>query len=240
VIILGIDTSDSRGGVAIRKNGQVTAELAHQTEEDYSSWLLPAVAEVLKKSVVSLPEIDVFSVSTGPGSFTGLRVGLTTVKAWAEVHGKPLVGISRLEAMASRTLDEDGYIAVSYDAQRGHVFGGLYRTERGEIALVGSEMVASPEEFLSLVAGRCGRNPVRWISLDPELITGLAGWQDRVRAGDTMLTCRLNLASFIAELGERAAKKSRFTDALLLDADYVRRSDAEIFWKDPAAHGERE
>ena len=70
------------------------------------------------------------AVSTGPGSFTGVRVGFATVKAWAEVYGTRVVGVSRLESMA-RVGDRSGLVAASYDAQRGQIFGGLYRWVEG-------------------------------------------------------------------------------------------------------------
>jgi tRNA threonylcarbamoyladenosine biosynthesis protein TsaB len=235
VNILAIDTSDARGSVAARTNGQSTQVLQHQSAEDYSSWLLPAVDIVLKNLGASVANASVLAVSTGPGSFTGLRVGLTAVKAWAEVYGSSVVGVSRLEAMAGR-IATVGLIASCYDAQRGHVFGGLYRRAGSALTLLEKEMVANPEEFLALVANVANAESaqsVSWISLDPALITALPAWKTRQDAGDTMLPCQSDLARSILELGAQRAAAKSFTDPLLLDANYVRRSDAEIFWKDP-------
>ena len=231
MIILGIDTSDSRGSVAVRKDGRTLQVAAHESQEDYSSWLLPAVEGICKGSLVMPRDADVLAVSTGPGSFTGLRVGLTAVKAWAEVYGKKIVGVSRLEAMAGRAKGE-GYIASCYDAQRGHVFGGIFRRVRGEMEVVEGGMVVSPEEFLGVVAARCGSEAVAWVAMDGELMKRLPGWEERMEIGDTMTACGGDVARSIAELGEERARKGQFTDALVLDANYVRRSDAEIFWKE--------
>jgi tRNA threonylcarbamoyladenosine biosynthesis protein TsaB len=217
--------------VALRINGQDSAIALHEGVEDYSSWLLPAVAALSQDNKVLAQRADVLAVSNGPGSFTGLRVGLTTVKAWAEVFSKPVIAVSRLEAIASR-VTRQGYVASCYDAQRGHVFGGIYRRENGTLASVDREMVASPEEFLAAVKAKCGAEPVSWISLDPELIESLGAWKQRERAGDRLVLCRADLARSIAELAEQRALAHQFTDTLALDANYVRRSDAEIFWRD--------
>ena len=229
--ILAVDTSDALGSVALRCDGKDAAVLLHTSGEDYSSWLLPAVSSLARDSATQLPHsADVLAVSSGPGSFTGLRVGLTTVKAWAEVYGKPVVAVSRLEAMAGR-IHENGYVAACYDAQRGHVFAGVYRRQGEHLALADQEMVVSPESLLDAIQYACGKEPVTWTSLQPDLITGLPGWQDRQHIGDTMLPCLPDLARSIAEIAERRAAGNQFTDVLALDANYVRRSDAEIFWK---------
>ena len=85
-----LDTADARGSVALFENNGLIRIEAHSNEEDYSSWLLPAVHRVLSPSGLSLSELDGYAVCAGPGSFTGLRVGLTTVKAWSEIYGKPI------------------------------------------------------------------------------------------------------------------------------------------------------
>lgn len=231
MLLVALDTSDSRGSVASRREGTDVSVLLHENSEDYSSWLLPAVAALSRGSGQLPKNADVFAVCTGPGSFTGLRVGLTTAKAWSEVYGKPIVGVSRLEAIASRVAAA-GYVASCYDAQRGHLFAALFQNEDCTLTPVDSELVVSPEQFLDVVQSKCATAPVHWISLDPDQITQLPRWKDRERAGDSMLSCRPDLARSIAELAEQRARLNQFTDALLLDANYVRRSDAEIFWKD--------
>jgi tRNA threonylcarbamoyladenosine biosynthesis protein TsaB len=234
VKILAVDTSDARGSVALFCGADDEAIRLHASNEDYSSWLLPAVASLAPPSQNgggSAPRTAaVLAVCSGPGSFTGLRVGLTTVKAWAEVYSKPIVSVSRLEAMASR-VTEDGYVAACYDAQRGHIFAGIYRRTRGELARVDQEMVASPEEFLGIVSSTCGRESVFWISLDPGLITGQPDWPERRRLGDTLTVCSPDLARSIGKIAQQRARANLFTDVLALDANYVRRSDAEILWK---------
>ena len=234
VITLAIDTSEKRGSVAVRSGGRLAAVRRHASDEDYSSWLLPAVSECLDDAGIRMTAVGLLAVSTGPGSFTGVRVGLTTVKAWAEVYGKRIVGVSRLESMAGAG-EQSGLVAASYDAQRGQIFGGLYRWVEGTAKAVESEMVTAPGAFVAFVEEQAEAEPVQWVALDPQLITSTADWRVRERRGDLLIPCPLDVASFIGELAEERARRGEFTDALELDANYVRRSDAEILWKGPAS-----
>ena len=141
VITLAIDTSERRGSVVVRKEGQRAALRHHESREDYSSWLLPAVDVCLGEATVQMAEVDLLAVCTGPGSFTGVRVGLTTVKAWAEVYGKKLVGVSRLLALARCAEGQAPIVAACYDAQRGQMFAAMYRRKELQLERVEEEMV---------------------------------------------------------------------------------------------------
>jgi len=165
-------------------------------------------------------------------------VGLTAVKAWAELFGIKVVGVSRLEVMARQVEDAPGFVAASFDAQRGQVFGGLYKREENRgWRLIEEEMVIAPEKFVEWVQQHAAGESIQWITLDPALFGEVPGWNERVKQGERMTLSADGLAVGIAELGEERAREGKFTDPLLLDANYVRRSDAEIFWKDPANHG---
>jgi tRNA threonylcarbamoyladenosine biosynthesis protein TsaB len=234
LIILSIDTSDTFGSVALCKAGKLVSSRLHSVPDDYSSWLIPAVQLVLRESRSDLGDLDLLAVCTGPGSFTGLRVGLTTVKAWAEIYGTRIVGISRLEALSRNGTENLPFVLAGYDAQRGQNFAALYRREADQLKLVGNELVATPEEILQFVSQHAGKGPVEWIQLGADTISAAAGWQTRPACGDLLTASPLNLAATIAMLAEEHAAKGEFADVLQLDANYVRRSDAEIFWKGPA------
>jgi tRNA threonylcarbamoyladenosine biosynthesis protein TsaB len=238
LITLAIDTCEARGSVAVRREGALVSLQRHESAEDYSSWLLPAVERGLLSARASLRELGLLAVASGPGSFTGVRVGLTAVKAWAELFGIKVVGVSRLEVMARQAVDAVGFVAASFDAQRGQVFGGLYRREekRGW-TLIEEEMVVAPSEFVDWVAQHSAGETVQWITLDPALFRDVPRWNERSVRGERMVLAADGLAAGVAELGEERARVGKFTDPLVLDANYVRRSDAEIFWKDPARHG---
>lgn len=233
MVTLAVDTSEYRGSIALRRDGKTVAMRLHEAA-DYSSWLLPAARGVLREAGVSMESLDLLAVATGPGSFTGVRVGLTTVKAWAEVYGKRVVGVSRLQAM-TRLGEQAGLVATSYDAQRGQIFGGLYRWVGREAIPLDGEAVVAPDAFVAFVESRARQDSVQWISLDPEVISSTEQWGVRKQRGDQMVTCRADIASLIGEIGEERAWRGEFTPVSELDANYVRRSDAEILWKGPAS-----
>ena len=238
MITLGIDTCEARGSVAVRRDGALVSEQKHDNAEDYSSWLLPAVERGLNSAGTVMRKVGLLAVASGPGSFTGVRVGLTAVKAWAELFGIGVVGVSRLEVMARQVANASGFVAASFDGQRGQVFGGLfYRGEKSSWRMVEEEMVIAPEGFVEWVKQRAGAEPVQWISLDPGLFSEVPGWKERATRGERMILAADGLAAGVGEVGEERARQGKFTDPLVLDANYVRRSDAEIFWKDPASHG---
>jgi tRNA A37 threonylcarbamoyladenosine modification protein TsaB len=134
--------------------------------------------------------------------------------------------------------DFSGFVATSFDAQRGQVFGGLYKREGEQSwSLIEEEMVIAPDEFVKWVGQHTSGVGVRWITLDTGLIADVPNWKERAARGDTLIRCADGLAAGVAELGEERARMGKFADPLMLDANYVRRSDAEIFWKDPASHG---
>src|ERR1700749_1229018 len=99
--LLALDTCDARGSVSVLRDEHTLHTAEHDTADDYSIWLLPAIDRALQASGLKFGDIDVYVAASGPGSFTGVRVGLTTVKAWSEVTGKPIVGVSRLEALST-------------------------------------------------------------------------------------------------------------------------------------------
>jgi tRNA threonylcarbamoyladenosine biosynthesis protein TsaB len=236
VIVLSIDTCDLRGSVAVLRGEAILSLLAHETKEEYSSWLLRGVNEVLKKAGLRMGDVGGYAAAAGPGSFTGVRVGLTTVKAWAEVYGRPVAAVSRLEAIAAQATGPEGCLASFVDAQRGQVFGALFRKEGSDLTRVGEEMVMAPEKFVQAAVELAGGEKMAWVSPDAGLVAAERAWKERKRRGEDIEQVSATLAGIIGRIGLRRLQEGKATDALGLDANYVRRSDAEIFWKG-AAHG---
>ena len=177
-----------------------------------------------------------YAVAAGPGSFTGVRVGLTTVKAWAEVYGRRVAAVSRLEGIAAQVAGPGDYVAAFVDAQRGQVFGAVYRKNGGDLIGVGEEMVIAPGKFVETAVELAGGGRVAWASPDKGLVVGEVPWKEREKHGESIEQVSAILAGIIGKIGSWRLQDGRTTDALALDANYVRRSDAEIFWKG-AAHG---
>lgn len=139
--------------------------------------------------------------------------------------------------MAAQVLGESAYVAAFLDAHRDQVFGGLYRREGAGLTLVEAEMVAEPQEFINWVSQRCANGGVRWISMDPEKVTTQEAWGARAQAHESMEASTNVLAPAVARVGHMRVLAGRLTDALGLDAEYVRRPDAEVYWKGGAGRG---
>jgi tRNA threonylcarbamoyladenosine biosynthesis protein TsaB len=148
VLILALDTCDLHGSVALLRDNSVFQSESHDTTEDYSSWLLPAVSRVLTAAGADLGQVDVFAAAAGPGSFTGVRVGLITVKAWAEVYGRSIAAVSRLEALAQESTGKAPFVAPFFDARRNQLFAALFRRHGSQLQPVEEEMVIAPDKFL--------------------------------------------------------------------------------------------
>jgi tRNA threonylcarbamoyladenosine biosynthesis protein TsaB len=237
VIVLAIDTCDGRGSVALLRDELLLLVMAHDSSEEYSSWLLPAVAKVLQGAGLSMTNVDGYAVAAGPGSFTGVRVGLTTVKAWSEVYGKQIAAVSRLEALAVQAGSGTPYVAAFANAQRGQVFGAVYRRNGTVLERLGEEMVISPGKFVACAAERANGGGISWVSTDADCLLREEAWKARETLREKIESVSSVLAPAIGRIGAAQLAAGRHTDALGLDANYVRRSDAEIFWKVGSAHG---
>jgi tRNA threonylcarbamoyladenosine biosynthesis protein TsaB len=181
--------------------------------------------------------LDVFGVATGPGSFTAVRVGLTTVKALGEVYGKPIVPISRLELMARQAWSGTDYVASWADANRGQVFGAVYRRNGNGLARLCDEMVVEPGSFVQLAGELAGGQKIAWASSDVDRMFQTKEWKLREALEEEFELVSSFLAIPVARNGATQTASGQYTDALGLDADYVRRPDAEVFWKGRTSHG---
>lgn len=236
MIVLALDTCDLRGSVAVVRDDTVLHVLPHDSSEDYSSWLLPAIGRVVQSCGFEMANVDGYAVAAGPGSFTGVRVGLTTVKAWAEVYGKRIAAVSRLQAIATQGMLASSHVAAFVDAHRGQVFGAIFQRKGEGLERLGEEMVIPPGKFLETAAELAKGESISWVSIDAGVLNSEENWEAREKRGEHVECVSSVLAPAIGRIGSRELAAGRFTDALSLDANYVRRSDAEIFWKG-AAHG---
>ncbi len=221
------------------RDDEVLKVLPHDSQEDYSTWLLPAVHECLGACGLGMKGVEAYAVAAGPGSFTGVRVGLTTVKAWGEVYGKPIVAVSRLNALASQAAEGVAHVAAFADARRGQVFGAVYRREGKSLARRGEEMVIAPGKFVELAAELAGGDGISWVSSEAGGLLADEAWKVRESRGERVQVVSSVLAPAIGRIGLGQLATGRVADPLSLDANYVRRSDAEIFWKGGTAKHDR-
>jgi tRNA threonylcarbamoyladenosine biosynthesis protein TsaB len=226
MLLLVVDTSGKQGFVALvraeearmENSGEVhTIESVPLEGGTFSAQLVPQIAGLLAKHGFGKTDVDAFIVISGPGSFTGLRVGLAAIKALAEILGKPIVAVSLLEVIALAS-GKQGKIFAALDAGRNEVYAGEYEVE-GENARCIAERLLSCSEFLAAARGTV-------ISTPHEALLNLA--QD---AGPSAVLIASPDAAAIGRCGERKLRAGETVAADQLEANYIRRSDAEIFAK---------
>lgn len=235
MLILALDTATPTGSVAVLRDGRLAGVVSTSTDETYSSRLFRQLEFLLGELSLNVSQFDVFAVAAGPGSFTGLRVGIAAVKGWAEVFGKPIVAVSGLEAVAAQARFNDKWIAPVLDARRGQIYAALYRESPAGLLREGDEEVCTAEEFLVGIPARLDGRGLELISPTPEVAeSALAAAASLPQSvSRSVLRASPVLAPEIAAIAYERAKRGEFTDALHLDANYVRRSDAELLWKGP-------
>lgn len=224
MLILGADTSGKNGSIALVRFSQgepQTLDLVPLEGGTFSAQLVPQISQLLKRHGLKKENIDAFAVASGPGSFTGLRVGLAAIKALAEVLDKPIAAVSRLEAIA-RSPGLSGEVIAALDAGRSEVYSGFYRVEKGRSRLV-AEDALSLGEFLA----RGGRHPV--ITPDAKLAESARTAQLQT------ISIPLPQADAIARLGHEKIEAGETLSPEALDATYIRRSDAEIVKSSPSS-----
>lgn len=239
MMILGVDTSGKHGSIALvrcdsgadtqkafdrkargegpqnsQRNTSHTLEIVPLEGGTFSAQLVPQIAVLLQNHGLTKHEIDAFAVVSGPGSFTGLRVGLAAIKALAEILQKPIAAVSLLEAVVLAS-GVDGRVVAALDAGRGEVYVGTYDVHDGGAVCL-SEQILAVTEFVGEVAGKQVATP------DPKLADALT----RNRAG--MHRINPPQADAIARIGFRRLQQGETVSRQALDATYIRRSDAEI------------
>jgi tRNA threonylcarbamoyladenosine biosynthesis protein TsaB len=216
--VLAVDTSSERGSVCVTDHGEILGEVRLASSIQYSERLFRSIEFLFQHLPFQLAEIDIFAAARGPGSFTGLRVGLAAMEAFVAAHKKRGVGVSTLEALTWKTGIRDVLIAPTIDARRGDIYGGLYRRaggnghrdslveDRPPVVLKPAQWLASlPQEPLVF----CGDGAYRYRSLIQE------------RPEWSVHSMDLYLASTIAEL-------AGMPNSGPLTPLYVRKTDAEI------------
>lgn len=145
--ILAIDTSALTATAAILSEDMLIGEISTTTKLTHSQTIMPMIDELLKKVSLDITDIDLFACSEGPGSFTGLRIGIGTIKGLAYGLGKPVVGVSTLEALAHNIDVTDLVICPIMDARRGQVYNGLYSYNGNTLECITEPRALSIEEL---------------------------------------------------------------------------------------------
>jgi tRNA threonylcarbamoyladenosine biosynthesis protein TsaB len=217
MLLLAVDTSGKNGSLALVRadsNAFQVLELVPLAGRMYSAQLIPSLQEALTRQGLKKTDIDGFAVASGPGSFTGLRVGLSTVKALSEVLHKPIAAVSVLEA-ATRLTQVNGHVIVALDAARKQVFVGDYNFRASEH----QETLVTWEEFF--VSARVSK--ARLFSPDESVREAAA------THGVVVEEMAAPQADMFARIGYEKLIVGETASAELLEANYIRASDAELF-----------
>ena len=132
MLILAFESSAKSASVALVKDGELLSQYSQCSALTHSRTLLPMAEDMLKNAEIKLSDVDLIAVAHGPGSFTGIRIGVSTVKGLSWAADKPCVGVSTLEAMAWHGLLSGGYVCPVMDARRQQVYNALFKIEDGK------------------------------------------------------------------------------------------------------------
>ena len=212
MLLLGVDTSGRQGGVTLARGVDDRVEIIESASIQggtFSAELIPQISDILRRHQFTPAHLQGLVAVTGPGSFTGLRVGLTAVKGLAEVLGIPIAAVTSLELLLSEAADDRGVMAV-LDAGRGEVYAAVRNETRQEMLLSLDEAVALAKSRNLLV-----------LATEPN-VTSKFDLARLVTYRSTEVAARIGYSKLLA--GETV-------DVLALDANYIRRSDAEYMQK---------
>ena len=226
--ILAIDTATQVSSVAVLKEGRLLAELTMQGKLTHSETLLPHIEQVLKMAAVAKEELTGIAVSNGPGSFTGLRIGLAAAKAMSYVLGIPLVGVSTLQALAYQLPAPGVRVMCLLDAQKGNAYVESYRWENNSLQVVDSVQVAKITDIVAACA-----------NMNEQVILLGDAVQKKV-AGKLELPANVSVApphivmpraACVAMLGQEKLMAGETDNVMDLEPVYIRRSEAEVLWE---------
>ena len=216
-MILAIDTTSEFGSVALIDGDRVVEELPFDSPDGFGHVLYGHLEQLLARHGVSVGDVQCFAAASGPGSFTGVRVGLTAVKGLAEATGKPVVAVSNLRALA--WFGSASLRATVLDARRGEVYAAVYN-DRLEAVM--------PEAVLKYVVWRKTLPPHGFELISPDF----SSFQSQIDSSIPAVTAPRALAGAIGRMAWREFLGGQACDPAKIDANYVRRSDAELLWKE--------
>lgn len=233
--ILAIDTSTLVGSVALVSDGVLIAEWSASVRASHGETLLPAVQRLLLQAQTSLHDIDAFAVGIGPGSFTGVRIGVATVKGLAFAEGKPIVGVTSLRVLARGLVGGRGLRVPVIDAHKHEVYCAAYEmTDDGELTAHVEPFHAAPPLAAARLAAVLPGEPL-WLAgngLGRYRDEFLATLGERARRAPTF--CDVPRAACLADEAERELRVHGPSDLARLEPMYLRPSDAKLPARKPS------
>jgi len=221
--VLGVDTSTMTAGIGIVEEDEILVGVKFSVKITYSEILLSCIDQALKNVSLKIDDIDGLAISIGPGSFTGLRIGLSTLKGLSFATGKPLVSILSLDALAYLSLYCQYPVVTMLDAKKNQVYAAIYETNDGELKRQSDYLVIDVEDLVKRISQKT-------LFVGP----GAKLYQKRLiellgdKAYFSLAEQSLPSGATVALLGSRKLILGQFEDIVNLEPFYLRKSEAEL------------
>jgi tRNA threonylcarbamoyladenosine biosynthesis protein TsaB len=222
---LAIDTSNFVMGVSILDNEEVIGEMITNIKKNHSIRLMPAIQSLMEECSIEPSQLERIVVAEGPGSYTGVRIGVTIAKTLAWTLSIPLVGVSSLEVLAANGRYFNGYISPMFDARRGQIYTGLYEYENGQLKNVMDDQLVMNHEWVKKLKEY--ERPVLFIGNDVRLHQELFSRELANQAAFSAITQQNPRPS---ELGLIGVKKQPIDHVHEFVPNYIRMAEAEVNW----------
>jgi tRNA threonylcarbamoyladenosine biosynthesis protein TsaB len=217
-VILSVDTTSEFGSIALTEGDRTIEETPLYSPDGFGHILFQRIQQLLARHALNVNHVECFAAASGPGSFTGVRVGLTAVKGLAEATGKRVVAVSNLRALAF--FGTAPLRAPVLDARRGEVYGAVYDDQ---LEIVAQEVVMKFPAWIKTLPP----SGFEFIAID------FSPFLSSVDPNVPVITAPRALAAAVGRIASSEFLHGRASDPAEIDANYVRRSDAELFWTEP-------
>jgi tRNA threonylcarbamoyladenosine biosynthesis protein TsaB len=221
--LLAVDTATEICGAALAVDGQVKAELILNSGVTHTQSVMAAIENVLTMSGTDIGSVDAYAVTRGPGGFTGLRIGISTVKGLSFATGKPILGVSSLEVLAHQAPTDVELICTLLDARRNELYWALYHRQGAKIKSVVAEQVGPVADLAEKIDRPCyfiGNAVAQYQSEIENRLTTPAQWANHELNGIR--------PSVLAQLAQNRFRKGLIDDVRNFIPVYLRKSDAEL------------
>ena len=225
MLILGIDTCSMSSSASVVSEDRMIATFSVNHKKTHSERIMPQIEDMLEAADISIDEIDAFAASVGPGSFTGVRIGVATVKALAQAQKKPCIAVSALEGLATNALNFDGIISPILDARRNQVYNALFESNGKNITRLCADRALPLLELLEDLK-KTDRN-IMFVGDGVPVFKDIITDSLKDRAFFATLPLVFNQASSIALIGLEKFKNGDTISYEKLVPEYVRLSQAE-------------
>ncbi|WP_236777902.1 tRNA (adenosine(37)-N6)-threonylcarbamoyltransferase complex dimerization subunit type 1 TsaB [Anoxybacter fermentans] len=228
--MLGIDTSTKVGGLGLYDSEKgLIGENNLTLERTHSERLMPMLEMLLKAADLTVQDLDGFAVTLGPGSFTGIRIGVTTAKTLAQITEKPIVGVSTLEVTAFNLVMTPGLICPIFDARNRRVYTARFYGNQGGLERITEDASCTIDQLVDELKDEKG--PIYFVGDAVSLYKDMLRSELRERVLFPPYSLQLPRGGTVAELGYQALNRGKKDDLFALTPNYLKPSQAEINWQ---------